>query len=167
LRANVATTPKLKLAAPSRQGLKQLQQGAKHFASDLFLLPSNLPILLLSKVTNHFETRLCPSRAPNIIITPSPRPSSIPAQSSAFPQLKESASTRRETLVLPASSYWSFCCSSPKLASASTSQGIPPSLRILRRLIYIHITIHRYHNHNYESSTARRHHPQLLPGCYT
>jgi hypothetical protein len=122
--ASMAIPPKLKLAAaPSRQGLKRLQQGANQLCLwpvSPFIRSPN-PVAVESQKS--FQDLSLSIESPEFTL--SLWPSSIGAQSSASTsQLKESAPTRRETLVLPASSYWLFCCSFPKLASASTSQQV-------------------------------------------
>jgi hypothetical protein len=102
-RASMAIAPKLRLAAaPSRQGLTQLQQGANQV----------LPLTCLSLSTQ-------PPNSYALSLSLALWPSSILAQSSAFRQLEKSAPRRREnTPVARPASYCSFCCSSPKLASA-------------------------------------------------
>jgi hypothetical protein len=122
-RASMAIAPKLRLAAaPSRQGLTQLQQGANQLLPltclSLSTQPPNSTAVKSHKSTPNTSLSI-ESPEPTRSLSLALWPSSILAQSSAFRQLEKSAPRRREnTPVARPASYCSFCCSSPKLASA-------------------------------------------------
>jgi hypothetical protein len=61
---DMAATSKLRMAAPSREGLKQCRRAHINFASDLSLCPRNHQSFPLSKFTIQSQQHLCPLRLP-------------------------------------------------------------------------------------------------------